>query len=108
MSRRLLFFVFASFFAPALVHAWHVNTHLQMTRDAISLMPPEFQKSFTEHQKYVETGIKDPDEVLRDWQNHYYIPGPKPEGGAIDRIEKISQVILTKFQNSSSTDVSKQ
>ena len=108
MCRRLFVFVIVLIFAPALVHAWHVNTHLQMTRDAISLMPAEFQKSFTEHQKYVETGIKDPDEVLRDWQNHYYIPGPKPEGGAIDRIEKLSQVIQLKFQNSSATDVSKQ
>lgn len=108
MFRKLFVFVVVLIFAPALLHAWHVNTHLQMTRDAISLMPPEFKKSFTEHQKYVETGIKDPDEVLRDWQNHYYIPGPKPEGGAIDRIEKLAQVIQVKFQNSTSTDVSKQ
>lgn len=108
MFRNVFVFVVAIFFAPAFVHAWHVNTHLQMTRDAISLMPPEFQKSFTEHQKFVESGIKDPDEVLRDWQNHYYIPGPPPEGGAIDRIEKLSQVILIKFQNSTASDVSKQ
>jgi hypothetical protein len=108
MFRKLIVFAVAIFFVPAFVHAWHVNTHLQMTRDAISLMPPEFQKSFTEHQKFVESGIKDPDEVLRDWQNHYYIPGPPPEGGAIDRIEKLSQVILLKFQNSTATDVSKQ
>ena len=108
MFRKLFVFVIAVVFAPGFVHAWHVNTHLQMTRDAISLMPPEFQKSFTEHQKFVESGIKDPDEVLRDWQNHYYIPGPKPEGGAIDRIEKLSQVILFKFQNSTAIDVSKQ
>jgi len=108
MFRKLFIFVIALILAPAFVHAWHVNTHLQMTRDAISLMPPEFQKSFTEHQKFVEGGIKDPDEVLRDWQNHYYIPGTKPEGGAIDRIEKLAQVIHTKFQNSTATDVSKQ
>ncbi len=108
MNRKVFVLIAALISMPAVVNAWHVNTHLQMTRDAISLMPPEFQKSFTEHQKYVETGIKDPDEVLKDWQNHYYIPGTKPEGGAIDRIEKLALVIQNKFQNSTTLDVSKQ
>jgi hypothetical protein len=95
-------------FVASSADAWHVNTHLELTRDAISLMPPEFQKAFIEHQKYVESGIKDPDHLLRDFQNHYYIPGTPPEGGAIDRIEKIIQVVQTKFKTSSSVEISKQ
>lgn len=87
--------------------SWHVKTHLQMTRDAISLMPPEFQKTFKEHQTFVESGIRDPDELLKDWQNHYFIPNG-PEGGALDRIEKLTGVIQMKFKSSSSIDVSKQ
>src|SRR5262249_13276985 len=86
---------------------WQNNTHLQMTRDAVALMPAEFQKMLTEHQKFVEQGIRDPDEVIRDWPNHYYIAATG-EGGAIDRIEKIIAVIQSRFNGSSPTDVTKQ
>lgn len=87
--------------------SWHVKTHLSMTRDAISLMPPDFQKTFQQHQEFVESGIRDPDELLKDWQNHYYVPSV-PEGGALDRIEKLSGVIQQKFKSASAPDVSKQ
>jgi len=88
--------------------AWHTNTHLQMTRDAIALMPPEFRQQFLQHKEYVEAGIKDPDELLKDWQNHYYIPTTPPEGGAIDRIDKLIGVVQMKFKNSTAVDTSKQ
>lgn len=86
---------------------WHVNTHLQMTRDAVALMPADFKKTFVEHQKFVESGIKDPDELIKDWPNHYYIPATN-EGGAITRIDQIISVVQTKFKNSNQLDVSKQ
>jgi hypothetical protein len=86
---------------------WPVDTHLQMTRDAIALMPEEFQKTFKEHQAFVESGIRDPDELLKDWQNHYFIPAI-PEGGALDRIEKIATTIQTKLKSPNAPDVSKQ
>jgi len=87
--------------------AWHTNTHLQMTRDALSLMPPDFQKIFTEHMQYTESGIKDPDEVLKDWANHYYIPAI-PEGGALDRIDKLITLVQTKFKSGNTLDASRQ
>ncbi len=93
---------------PATLFAWHTNTHLQMTRDAVALMSPDFKKDFLEHQKFVEAGIKDPDELVKDWQNHYYIPSDTPEGGALDRIDKIIAVVRMKFKSASTSDVSKQ
>ncbi len=93
---------------PSVLFAWHVNTHLQMTRDAVALMPADLQKAFLEHQKFVEAGIKDPDELLRDWQNHYYIPTNPPEGGALDRIDKIIAVVRMKSKSGSDSDISKQ
>ena len=102
-----LFAVVLLLLAASPSFGWHTNTHLQMTRDAVSLMPPEFRKMFVEHRKFVEAGITDPDEIVKDWQNHYYIPSP-PEGGALDRIDKIVKVIQIKFKSGSSSDVSKQ
>src|SRR5437870_9163232 len=87
--------------------AWHTNTHLQMTRDALSLMPADFQKIFTEHMKYTESGIKDPDELIRDWANHYYIPAI-PEGGALDRIDKLVTLVQMKFKSGNTLDASRQ
>lgn len=106
--RKVFLFLCFIFLISSFCQAWHVNTHLQMTRDAISLMPPELQKIFTDHQKYVEAGIREPDEVLKDWQNHYYIPSNPPEGGAIDRIEKLSTVIQAKFKSGNTLDISRQ
>lgn len=94
------------FATPAI--AWNVNTHLQMTRDAVSLMPEELKKTFVAHQTFVESGIKDPDELMKDWQNHYYLPTEPPEGGAIDRIDKLVKIVQTKFKSSSADDASKQ
>lgn len=91
--------------APAF--SWNVNTHLQMTRDAVALLPPEFQKTFTEQQKFVEAGIKDPDELIQDWPNHYYIPASN-EGGALTRIDQIIKIIQIKMKSSTQLDVSKQ
>jgi len=93
---------------PSALFAWHTNTHLQMTRDAVALMPAELQKSFLEHQKFVEAGIKDPDELLKDWQNHYYIPSNPPDGGGLDRIDKIVAIVRMKSKSASATDISKQ
>ncbi len=93
---------------PSALFAWHTNTHLQMTRDAVALMPADLQKDFLAHQKFVEAGIKDPDELLKDWQNHYYIPTNPPEGGALDRIDKIIAVVRMKSKTASATDISKQ
>ena len=88
--------------------AWHTNTHLQMTRDAISLMPEEFQNVFKEHLKLTEAGIKDPNELIKDWQNHYYIPSNPPEGGGLGRIDKILKAVQIKIQTSNYADISKQ
>lgn len=107
-NRKVAAFVFSALLIASYCHAWHVNTHLQMTKDAISLMPSDLQAIFTEHQKYVEAGIREPDEVLKDWQNHYYIPSNPPEGGCIDRIEKLAGVIQTKFKAGSTLDISRQ
>jgi len=105
MRRYLLFFVLLLLVSPAF--GWNVNTHLQMTRDAVSLMPDELKQKFIEHQAFVESGIKDPDELLKDWQNHYYIPAI-PEGGAITRIDKLVEVVQKKFKNSTAPDAGKQ
>jgi hypothetical protein len=105
---RLRYFLVLGILLSALpAYCWQNNTHLQMTRDAVALMPPEFQKMLTEHQKFVEQGIRDPDEVIKDWPNHLYIAGTG-DGGGIDRIEKIIAVIQSRFGSSSPTDVSKQ
>ncbi len=99
-------FVFILFSMP--VHAWHTNTHYQMTKDAASLMPEELQKILTSNKRFVEAGIKDPDEMIRDWQNHYYIPTQPPDGGGLDRVEKIVKIVQTKLQGSNQLDVGKQ
>ncbi|MCI0606468.1 hypothetical protein L0156_26080 [bacterium] len=104
-----VFFVLVLFLVWALpAQAWHTNTHYQMTKDAISLMPPELQKILVSNKKFVEAGIKDPDEMIRDWQNHYYIPSEPPEGGGIDRVEKIIKIVQTKLQGGNQLDVGKQ
>ncbi len=98
--------LFLALAAPAF--GWNVNTHLQMTRDAVSLMPADLKATFTSHQKFVESGIKDPDELMRDWQNHYYIASNPPEGGAIARIDKLAEIVQKKFKTSTADDASKQ
>ena len=87
--------------------AWHTNTHLQMTRDAISLMPEEFKQTFVQNRQFVEAGITDPDELIRDWQNHFYTPAAS-EGGALDRIDKLITIVQNKLKTSHKTDASKQ
>jgi hypothetical protein len=102
-------FVLVLFLVWALpAQAWHTNTHYQMTKDAASLMPAELQKILASNKKFVEAGIKDPDEMVRDWQNHYYIPSQPPEGGGIDRVEKIIKIVQTKLQGGNQLDVGKQ
>lgn len=98
--------IFSVFSMP--VHAWHTNTHYRMTKDAASLMPEELQKILTSNKRFVEAGIKDPDEMIRDWQNHYYIPSQPPEGGGLDRVEKIVKIVQTKLQGNNQFDVGKQ
>jgi hypothetical protein len=107
MKTTLFVLLVFSFFAlPAF--AWHTNTHYQMTRDAVSLMPPDLQQVLTSNKRFVEEGIKDPDLVLRDWPNHYYIPSNPPQGQALDRIEKIIKIVNTKLQGSNQVDIGKQ
>jgi hypothetical protein len=98
--------VFLIWALPA--QGWHTNTHYQMTKDAVSLMPSELQKILASNKKFVEAGIKDPDEMIRDWQNHYYIPSQPPEGGGIDRVEKIIKIVQTKLDSGNQLDVAKQ
>jgi hypothetical protein len=93
--------------APLPISAWHTNTHLQMTRDAIALMPADFQQLFSQNIQYMQPGIQDPDGVIRDYQNHYYLPFNK-EGGAIDRIESIIPIIQTKLKVGNNRDAVKQ
>jgi hypothetical protein len=99
-------FVFLMFVLPA--HAWHTNTHFQMTRDAMAFMPSDLKQILTSNKKFVEEGIKDPDLVIRDWQNHYFIPSDPPQGGGLDRIEKIIKIVNTKLQGSNQVDAGKQ
>ena len=96
----------ALFAIPA--HGWHTNTHYQMTKDAASLMPPELQTILTSNKRFVEAGIKDPDEMIRDWQNHYYIPTNPSDGGGLDRIEKIIKIVQMKLKSGNQLDVGKQ
>ncbi|HEY4490407.1 MAG TPA: hypothetical protein VI958_00355 [Acidobacteriota bacterium] len=105
--KRIVSLLGLFFLCAGTASAWHVNTHLQLTRDAIALMPAELQKTFTEHQKFVEAGIKDPDEMIKDWSNHYYIPATK-EGNGIGRIQKIVSIVQNKLKNSTTMDSSKQ
>ena len=106
--RKVVLLVFLGLFASVSCFAWHVNTHLQMTKDVISLMPPDLQKTLTDHQKFVEAGIREPDEMLKDWQNHYYIPSDPPEGGDIDRIDKLVSVVQNKFKSGNALDIARQ
>jgi hypothetical protein len=78
-----------------------------MTRDAVNLMPPDFQQVFTQNIRYMEPGVRDPDEVIRDYQNHYYLPYNQ-EGGVIDRIESIIPIIQTKLKAGNNRDAVKQ
>lgn len=104
---RILLGLVILFLTGSPCFAWHTNTHLQMTRDALSLMPEEFKTMFVAHRRFVEAGITDPDELVKDWQNHYYIPSV-PEGGGLERIDKIIKIIEVKFKNANAADTSKQ
>ena len=89
-------------------YGWHTNTHYQMTKDATVFMPQDLKKILTSNAKFVESGIKDPDVLIRDWQNHYFIPSEPPQGGGLDRVEKIIKIVQTKLQNSNQVDAGKQ
>ncbi|HSE40889.1 MAG TPA: hypothetical protein VLH08_09005 [Acidobacteriota bacterium] len=104
MGRLTLIFLLLVFVHPAF--GWHTNTHLNITRDAISVMPPELKQKFEANPKFVEAGIRDPDELIKDFQNHYYIPGTK-EGGALDRIDKIIRTIEMKMKDPGNIDAAK-
>ena len=90
---------------PAL--AWHTNTHLQMTRDAYSFMPADFQKFFKDNIKVLEPGVRDPDEVLGDFQNHYYLADTH-EGGGINRIDSIISTLETKLKTGKDREAARQ
>ena len=94
---KSLLFVLAISLSAIPVFAWHTNTHLQMTRDAVMFMPADFQKFFKANLKIMEPGVRDPDEVLGDFQNHYYLADTR-EGGAIDRIDSIISTLNTKLE----------
>lgn len=83
--------------SPLSLLAWHTNTHLQMTRDATMFMPTDFQKFFKDNIKVMGHGVRDPDEVIGDFQNHYYL-AETHEGGAIDRINSIITAVQTKLE----------
>jgi hypothetical protein len=102
-----LLIIIAVLFTAMPASAWHTNTHLQMTRDAVTLMPADFQKMFAENIRMMGPGVQDPDAVIRDYQNHYYLPYKK-EGGAIERIESIIPVIQTKLKAGNDRDAVKQ
>ena len=68
-----------------------------MTRDAVMFMPPDFQKFFKDNIKVMQPGVRDPDEVIGDFQNHYYLADTR-EGGAIDRINSIISSLQTKLE----------
>jgi hypothetical protein len=95
--KSLLFLLAFSLFMASPTFAWHTNTHLQMTRDAVMFMPSDFQKFFKANRKIMAPGVRDPDEVLGDFQNHYYLADTR-EGGAIDRINSIISAINTKLE----------
>jgi hypothetical protein len=96
-----------SLFIATPAFAWHTNTHLQMTRDAYSFMPPDFQKFFKDNIKVLEPGVRDPDEVLGDFQNHYYLADTH-EGGAIDRIDSIISTLDTKLKSGMDREAARQ
>jgi hypothetical protein len=95
--KSLLFLLMISLFMAFPAFAWHTNTHLQMTRDAVMFMPAEFQKFFKANLKVMQPGVRDPDEVLGDFQNHYYLADTR-EGGVIDRINSIISALNTKLE----------
>lgn len=92
---------------PSELLAWHTNTHVQMTRDAISLMPEDFKTELFAHNKFLESGMMDPDHLIRDWENHYYMP-IGPHRGALDRIEKLIPLTQSKLQKPAVGDTGKQ
>jgi len=89
-------------------YGWHINTHYQMTKDAVGFMPDDLKLILTSNKKFVEAGIKDPDQLVRDWQNHYFIPSEPPQGGGLERVEKIIKIVQMKLKGSSQVDVGKQ
>jgi hypothetical protein len=101
-----MFVLFLFLTLPA--YGWHTNTHYQMTKDAIGFMPEDLKIILTSNKKFVEAGIKDPDVMIRDWQNHYFIPSDPPQGGGLDRVEKIIKIVQIKLQGSNQVDVGKQ
>ncbi len=68
-----------------------------MTRDAVMFMPADFQKFFKANLKIMEQGVRDPDEVVGDFQNHYYLADTR-EGGVVDRIDSIISTLNTKLE----------
>ena len=101
----IILIVFLCLPLPAL--AWHTNTHLQMTRDAFQFMPADFQKFFKDNIKVLQPGVRDPDEVLGDFQNHYYLADTH-EGGAIDRINSIISILETKLETGKDREAARQ
>jgi hypothetical protein len=102
---RIVFVVLPLLLFAFPVFGWHTNTHVLITTDAISVMPPELKKIFDERKQFIKSGIGDPDEVLKDFQNHYYIPGV--EGGGLDRIDKIIRIIEMKLKDPKNLDAPK-
>jgi hypothetical protein len=78
-----------------------------MTRDAYSFMPADFQKFFKDNIKVLEPGVRDPDEVLGDFQNHYYLADTH-EGGAVDRIDSIISTLEIKLKTGKDREAARQ
>ena len=102
---RFIFILFVLLAVTYPAYGWHTNTHQHITRDAINVMPPDFKKLFNDRPQFVESGITDPDEILKDYQNHYYVPGV--EGGGLDRIDKVIRTIEMKLKDPKNVDVPK-
>lgn len=105
--KKLLIILAMFLYTPLTVFAWHTNTHLQMTRDAYQFMPADFQKFFKDNIKVLQPGVRDPDEVLGDFQNHYYLADTR-EGGAIDRIGSIISALETKLKTRKDREAARQ
>ena len=95
--KKSLVVVAISLFTAIPAFAWHTNTHLQMTKDAAMFMPDDFRKFFKDNIKVMRPGVRDPDEVIGDFENHYYLADTH-EGGAIDRINSIISTLQTKLE----------
>lgn len=72
---RFSLYIFAGFFliqSGNPLWGWSFHTHRKITSDALSQMPPAFQKRFGSLKEVFLTGSTDPDTIFKDFQNHVY------------------------------------